>query len=144
MSNLAVWRKKRGLSQRALAQAAKISYVTIARLETERFDPRLSTLRQLAIALDVPVTGLLGERKGGEFMKPRLKSYADLERAVEMVRVGRVRGAENVVRIIMRCFAKQMLAFKTKKGKRYSPKFKNARGCAMEVVRNIYRFHHLR
>jgi hypothetical protein len=89
------------------------------------------------------LNGLLGVMKGGESMKPRMKSFADLEKAVEMVRVGRVRGAENVVRIIMRCFTKKMLAFKTKKGKRYSPKFKNARGCAIQLVRNIYRFHHL-
>lgn len=77
-------------------------------------------------------------------MKPRLNSYMDLEKAVEMVKVGRVRGAENVVRIIMRCFAEKMLKFKSRKGTRYSPKFRNGRGCAIQVVRNIYRFHNLR
>lgn len=77
-------------------------------------------------------------------MKPRLTSYRDLEEAVEMVKLGRVRGAENVVRIIMRCFTKEMLKFKSRKGTRYSPKFRNGRGCAIEVVRNIYRFHNLR
>lgn len=61
MSKLAEWRKRRGFSQRALAQAAKVSYVTIARLETERFDPRLSTLRQLAKVLKVKVSQLLDD-----------------------------------------------------------------------------------
>ena len=61
MNRLAAWRKKRGLSQRALAKAAKVSFVTIARLETEKFDPRLSTLRQLAKALKVKVRDLINE-----------------------------------------------------------------------------------
>ena len=61
MHRLAVWRKKRGLSQRALAKVAQVSYVTIARLETDRFDPRLSTLRQLAKALKVRVRDLVDD-----------------------------------------------------------------------------------
>jgi transcriptional regulator with XRE-family HTH domain len=61
MSRLVEWRKRRGFSQRALAQAAKVSYVTIARLETGRFDPRLSTLRQLAKVLRVKVRDLLDD-----------------------------------------------------------------------------------
>ena len=61
MSKLAEWRKRRGFSQRALAQAAKVSYVTIARLETEKFDPRLSTLRLLAKVLRVKVRDLLDD-----------------------------------------------------------------------------------
>lgn len=77
-------------------------------------------------------------------MKPRLKTYPDLESAVEMVRTGRVRGRENVVRIIMRCFAKSMREHKAKRGSRYSAKFKNGRGCGIEIVRNIYRFHNIR
>ena len=61
MRKMAEWRKRRGLSQRALAQAAKVSYVTIARLETDRFDPRLSTLRLLAKVLKVKVRDLLDD-----------------------------------------------------------------------------------
>ena len=61
MSKLAVWRKRRGFSQRALAKLSKVSYVTIARLETGRFDPRLSTLRQLAKVLKVKARDLLDE-----------------------------------------------------------------------------------
>lgn len=77
-------------------------------------------------------------------MKPKLKTYPDLERAVGMISTGKVRGKKGIERIIMKCFTKKMLGFKTKRGGRYSPKFKNARGCAIEIVRNIYRFHNLR
>jgi predicted transcriptional regulator len=44
-----------------LAKLAKISHVTIARLETGQFDPRLSTLRQLAKVLKVKVRDLLDD-----------------------------------------------------------------------------------
>ncbi len=61
MSRLAEWRGKRGLSQRALGTLSKVSFVTIARLETGKYDPRLSTLRQLAKALKVKVSDLLDD-----------------------------------------------------------------------------------
>ena len=61
MSKLAEWRKRRELSQRALAKAANVSYVTVARLETGKFDPRLSTLRQLAKVLKLKVRDLLDD-----------------------------------------------------------------------------------
>lgn len=77
-------------------------------------------------------------------MKPKLKTYSDLERAVDLIRTGKVRGRAGIERIVMRCFAKKMLAVKGKLGSQYSPKFKNARGCAIQVVRNIYGFHNLR
>ena len=54
-------------------------------------------------------------------MKPKLKSYPDLERAVELIRIGKVRGRKGIERIIMRCFTKKMLASKTKRGGQYSP-----------------------
>jgi len=59
MGKLAMWRNRRGLTQRALAKLSKVSYVTIARLETGKFDPRLSTLRQLAKVLKLKVRDLL-------------------------------------------------------------------------------------
>ncbi len=52
-------RMKKGLSQRALAKLSKISQVTIARIETGVYDPRLSTLRKLAKALKVKVRDLI-------------------------------------------------------------------------------------
>ena len=61
MSKLAQWRKRRGFTQRSLAKLSQVSHVTIARLETARFDPRLSTLRQLAKVLKVKVRDLLDD-----------------------------------------------------------------------------------
>ena len=61
MTRLVQLRAQRGLSQRALAKLSKVTYVTIARLETGVYDPRLSTLRRLAKALKVRVVDLLDE-----------------------------------------------------------------------------------
>ena len=61
MKKLAELRAKRGLSQRGLAQKSKVTNVTIARIETGVYDPRLSTLRQLAKALKVKVGDLLDD-----------------------------------------------------------------------------------
>lgn len=59
MKKLAELRAKRGLSQRGLAARSRVTYVTIARIETGVYDPRLSTLRQLAKALKVKVGALI-------------------------------------------------------------------------------------
>lgn len=58
---LATLREKRGLSQRALAKLSKVTNVTIARIETGVYDPRLSTLRRLAKALKVKISELIDE-----------------------------------------------------------------------------------
>jgi len=52
-------RSERGLSQRALAERAGISREYLARLETARQDPTLTTLEKLAHALRVDVTRLV-------------------------------------------------------------------------------------
>ena len=52
-------RKERGWNQITLAKKAGVSPGYIARLETHRHDPKLSTLIKLAKALGVPVTELL-------------------------------------------------------------------------------------
>jgi transcriptional regulator with XRE-family HTH domain len=52
-------RTVRGLSQRALAERAGISREYLARLETARQDPTLSTLEKLARALRVKLSALL-------------------------------------------------------------------------------------
>ena len=61
MKLMVIWRGKRGLSQRALAELSDVSHVTIARLETGKYDPRLSTLRRLAKVLKVRVADLIDE-----------------------------------------------------------------------------------
>lgn len=61
MNKLAEIRHKQGWSQRDLAEKAKINFVTIARIESGIYDPRLSTLRALAKALKVKVADLIEE-----------------------------------------------------------------------------------
>ena len=57
-------RAARGLSQRALAEKAGVGAVLVARLELGQTDPRLSTLRKLAEALNVTVGELVGGTPG--------------------------------------------------------------------------------
>ena len=52
-------RRRRGLTQEALAAKAGLSRTYLARLETARQDPTLSTLVKLAKALGVPVAALV-------------------------------------------------------------------------------------
>lgn len=61
MRRLVEWRQKRGLSQRELARVSGVGHITIARIETGVFDPRLGTLRRLAKALKVKLTDLVDE-----------------------------------------------------------------------------------
>ena len=58
---LVALRQKQGLSQRALAKLSRVTNVTIARIESGVYDPRLSTLRRLAKALKVKVADLIDE-----------------------------------------------------------------------------------
>ena len=59
LKKLPMLRKKRNLTQRALAELSGISYVHIARMETGESDPRLSTLKALAKALKVKIGDLV-------------------------------------------------------------------------------------
>ena len=52
-------RQRRQWTQADLARRARMSPGYVARLETHRHDPKLSTLVKLAKALGVPVTELL-------------------------------------------------------------------------------------
>ena len=61
MTKLAEIRHKRGMGQRDLGLKSGVNFITIARLESEMNDPRLSTLRALAKALNVKVTELIDE-----------------------------------------------------------------------------------
>jgi transcriptional regulator with XRE-family HTH domain len=56
---LKVLRRRRNLTQEALAAKAGLSRTYLARLETARQDPTLSTMVKLAKAFGVPVTALL-------------------------------------------------------------------------------------
>jgi len=54
---------QQGLSLRGLAKKAGVHYVSLVRLEAGTFDPRLSTLRKLAQALEVSVCDLIDQPK---------------------------------------------------------------------------------
>jgi len=53
------WRERRGMTQEQLATKAGLSRGFLARLETARHDPKLSTLEKLAKALKVDIAKLL-------------------------------------------------------------------------------------
>ncbi|MFI6960002.1 helix-turn-helix domain-containing protein [Nocardia sp. NPDC050408] len=58
-------RKRRGLTQRQLAQASGISVSLVRKIEQgERDDTRIETLRRMAVALECPVSMLLGPNPG--------------------------------------------------------------------------------
>jgi len=59
MKGLRVIRERQGLSLRGLAVEAGVHYTSLVRLEGGKFDPRLSTLRKLAKALEVSVCDLI-------------------------------------------------------------------------------------
>ncbi len=61
MQQLRRWRLERGLTLRALGVQSGIHAVSLVRLEAGKFDPRLSTLRKLAQALEVSVCDLIDE-----------------------------------------------------------------------------------
>ena len=47
---------------RGLKKVSGVAVATLARIEAGGYDPRLSTLKRLAKALDVTVAELIGER----------------------------------------------------------------------------------
>jgi DNA-binding XRE family transcriptional regulator len=59
MTTLKLVREQQGLSLRTLAALAGVHYTSLVRLEAGRYDPRLSTLRKIATALEVRVQDLL-------------------------------------------------------------------------------------
>jgi transcriptional regulator with XRE-family HTH domain len=54
-------RTRRLLTQVQLADKSGVNQVTIARIERNQVDPRFSTIRRLAAALDVDPTELIGD-----------------------------------------------------------------------------------
>ncbi len=56
-------RETQGLSLRALADKAGMTYVALLRMELGQTDPRLGSLRRLAKVLGVAVAEIIGEGK---------------------------------------------------------------------------------
>jgi transcriptional regulator with XRE-family HTH domain len=57
------WRDRRGLSLRALADKAGVSYVTIVRIEGGSLSPTAAMLDKLATALDIDVRDFFPPRE---------------------------------------------------------------------------------
>ena len=62
MTRLRAIREGKGVSLRGLKKLSGVAVATLARIEAGGYDPRLSTLRRLAKALDVTVAELIGEK----------------------------------------------------------------------------------
>jgi transcriptional regulator with XRE-family HTH domain len=60
LTQLKVWREKRGFSVRKLGALADVHYVTIVRMESGNLDPHLSTILRLCGVLGITVDQLLG------------------------------------------------------------------------------------
>lgn len=59
--NIKKYRNKLNLTQEALARKANISYNTIIKLESKGItDPRMKTLKKLAIAFNISIDELIG------------------------------------------------------------------------------------
>lgn len=54
-------REKKGLSVRALAAKAGMSYTYVSNVENSKADPSLSVLKRLAAALDIAASDLIRE-----------------------------------------------------------------------------------
>lgn len=59
-TQLKQWREKRGLSVRKLGALSGVHFVSIVKIENDRLDPQLSTIRKLCAALRVSPNQLLG------------------------------------------------------------------------------------
>lgn len=85
---LLLWRRHRGLTQQQLAAAAGLPRPNLSAIEQGRREVSLTTLRALAMALDVPAGALVdGLSPGGR--KPPPFSRAALERIAEAVALSR-------------------------------------------------------
>lgn len=70
-------RERRNLTQAELAIAAGISQSTVAHIENGKKDPSLSTLKKIAIALDVHIAILFASDNVHVFDMQRLKQKYD-------------------------------------------------------------------
>jgi transcriptional regulator with XRE-family HTH domain len=59
--NLKRQRVRKALTQEELARKARLTTASVARIERNETEPRMSTLRKLAKALDIDPAELVGE-----------------------------------------------------------------------------------
>lgn len=75
-------RAERGMSQKELAEAAGVTEQALSRIENGVREPRLETLRHIAVGLRVDVGGLLepgrGKSRPRKAYRPEVEKLADL------------------------------------------------------------------
>ena len=69
MRRIRVIRERQDIGLRELSRRSRVGLATLVRLEAGNYDPRLSTLRSLARALNVTIAELIGESKGRTQMR---------------------------------------------------------------------------
>lgn len=82
--SLALARKAKGQTQAELANAASLSRATIAKIESGDADPKLSTISELAQALDVSPTWLVMSEKDLEIIA-EIADSGDVSSILEML-----------------------------------------------------------
>ena len=94
------WRQRRGLSIRALAERAVVNYVSIARIEAGRLDPRVSTLKDLANALDISIADLFFRvsKVNHQHEEGRMGKWKDLDKFGQQNRDEKVDSALRALR----------------------------------------------
>jgi transcriptional regulator with XRE-family HTH domain len=106
--NLVVAREAAGITQHRLAAAALVSRATVAQIETGSSDPRLSTIVDLARALDIPPYFLLVGPEEVEALiampsalveRPLHVPSADLDRMHRLVQSGMLKDRIRAARI---------------------------------------------
>ncbi len=60
--NLKRWREYRLMTQNELADAAELGVASVVRIENNHTEPRFSTIKKLAAALDLEARQLISER----------------------------------------------------------------------------------
>lgn len=77
-------RQARGFSQRALAEMSGLNFNTLSLIENDKSSPNVSTLQQLADALDVPVTAF--------FEAPAMRQEVVFQKAGTRARIAFAQG----------------------------------------------------
>jgi transcriptional regulator with XRE-family HTH domain len=90
-SPVRVWREKRGIRQRALAEAAEVAVSYLAEIEGGKKPGSAGALQRIARILDVPLDGLIGSTAVSEGLRPVNRSNVAVERLVKFAEAGMTR-----------------------------------------------------
>jgi transcriptional regulator with XRE-family HTH domain len=83
-SPVRVWRKKRGMNQRALAEAAQVAVSYLAEIEAGKKPGSADALQRIANVLEVPMEDLAGSVRGTAGLKPVTRSEEAAHRLAKL------------------------------------------------------------